>query len=116
MKIIYGITKSNFGGAQRYVYDLATAAKAAGHDVAVMTGGNGVLVEKLRGNGIRVIEIKGLKRDISIVDEFKSFHFIFRTLYAEKPDVFHTNSSKMGGIGNLAGRLAAVKKVILTAH
>lgn len=116
MKIIYGITKSNYGGAQRYVFDLAKAAQEAGHEVAVMTGGNGILVDKLKEKGIKVIEIRGMKRDISLVDEIRSFHFIFRTLFAEKPDVFHTNSSKMGGIGNLAARLAGVKKIIFTSH
>ena len=116
MKIIYGITKSNFGGAQRYVFDLAREARKAGHDVSVMCGGKGVLVDKLKNHGIRVISIPHLQRDISLVDEFRSLHFIFRTLYEEKPDVFHTNSSKMGGIGNLAGRLAGIKKIIFTSH
>lgn len=116
MKILYGITKSNFGGAQRYVFDLATEAKKAGHDVAVLCGAGGVLVDKLRENKIRVIEIEGLKRDISVVDEIRSFYFIFRTLVEENPDVFHTNSSKMGGVGNLAARLAGVRKIIFTAH
>lgn len=81
-----------------------------------MCGEGGVLVEKLKKENIRVIEIGEMKKDISLVDEFRSLHFIFRTLYAEKPDVFHTNSSKMGGIGNLAARLAGVRKITFTAH
>ena len=116
MKIIYGITKSNFGGAQRYVYDLATEAKRAGHDVSVICGAGGVLVEKLKEQGVRVMEIKEMKRDISLVDEFRSLHFIFRTLFREKPDIFHANSSKMGGLGALAARLAGVRRIVFTAH
>jgi glycosyltransferase involved in cell wall biosynthesis len=116
MKILYGITKSNFGGAQRYVFDLATEAKKTGHDVTVLCGGAGALVDKLKESGVRVIEIKEMKRDISLVDEFRSFHFIFRKLVEEKPDVFHTNSSKMGGLGNLAARLAGVKRIVFTSH
>jgi glycosyltransferase involved in cell wall biosynthesis len=116
MKILYGITKSNFGGAQRYVFDLAREAKLAGHDVAVICGGAGALVQKLEQNHIRVILLPHLKRDISLVDEFRSFHFIFRTLVEENPDVFHTNSSKMGGIGNLAARFAGVRNIIFTGH
>ncbi|OHA96988.1 MAG: hypothetical protein A3J09_02915 [Candidatus Zambryskibacteria bacterium RIFCSPLOWO2_02_FULL_51_21] len=116
MKIIYGITKSNFGGAQRYVFDLATEAKKAGHDVAVLCGGEGSLVRKLEEEKVRVITMPHLKRDISIIDEFKSFYFIFQTLRKERPAVFHTNSSKMGGLGNLAARLAGVKKIIFTSH
>src|SRR3989338_8632392 len=114
MKILYGITKSNFGGAQRYVYDLAKDTRGRGHEVGVICGEGGVLVKKLKDEGIRVIEIKEMKRDISLVDELRSFHFIFRTLFQEKPDVFHTNSSKMGGLGNLAARLAGVRRVIFT--
>ena len=36
MKVLYGITKSNFGGAQRYVFDLAVEAQESGHEVAVL--------------------------------------------------------------------------------
>lgn len=116
MKIIYGITKSNFGGAQRYVYDLSIGTKKAGHDVSVICGGEGSLVERLKNKNIRVISLPHLHRDISLVNEFRSFHFIFRTLFAEKPDVFHTNSSKIGGIGALAARFAGVRKIIFTTH
>lgn len=116
MKILYGITKANFGGAQRYVFDLAKAMKKRGHNVAVLCGEGGVLADKLKEEGIRVIEIKGMKRDISLVNEFRSFYFIFRTLWNEKPNIFHTNSSKMGGIGNLAARLAGIKRIIFTGH
>ena len=47
MKILYMITKSNWGGAQRHVFDLATSMKEKGHDVWVAVGGNGLLKEKL---------------------------------------------------------------------
>ncbi|MSR87858.1 MAG: glycosyltransferase family 1 protein [Candidatus Zambryskibacteria bacterium] len=116
MKILYGITKSNFGGAQRYVFDLAREAQKAGNDVAVMCGGNGPLVHNLKDHGIRVITLPHMQRDISLIDEFRSLHFIFRTLHEEKPDIFHTNSSKMGGVGNLAARFAGTKKIIFTGH
>ncbi len=123
MKILYGITKSNFGGAQRYVFELATEAKKRGHEVAVMcglsagkAGERGALVEKLKEIKVRVISLDGLQRDIAIAKEIKSFFEILKVLRKEKPDVFHINSSKMGGIGGLAGRLAGVKKIIFTSH
>lgn len=116
MKIIYGITKSNWGGAQRYVFDLALAAKNEGHDVAVLCGGEGSLVEKLTEAGIRIISIPYLSRDLAFFDEIKSFIDIFRALRRERPDVFHINSSKMGGLGTFAGRLVGIRKIIFTAH
>lgn len=116
MKILYGITKSNFGGAQRYVYELAAEASLQGHDVAVLCGQNGKLVEKLREAEIKVITLPSLEKDISLIKETKSFIEIIKILRREKPDVFHINSSKMGGLGSLVGRLTGVRKIIFTAH
>jgi glycosyltransferase involved in cell wall biosynthesis len=116
MRILYGITKTNFGGAQRYVYELALYAKSKGHMVAVIAGGNGALVEKLKQEDIEVISLPALGRDISFIDDLKSFFFIIKVLYKWKPDVFHINSSKMGLLGSLAGRVVAIPKIIFTAH
>ncbi|MBI2673890.1 MAG: glycosyltransferase family 4 protein [Candidatus Zambryskibacteria bacterium] len=116
MKILYGITKSNFGGAQLYVFDLARAMKRQGHDVVVLCGGKGILANKLGAEGIRVISLDKTQRDISLDKELVSFFHILKILKQEKPDVFHTNSSKMGGLGSLAGRIAGAKKIIFTAH
>ena len=116
MKILYGITKSNFGGAQRYVFDLAVAIKKQGHEVAVLCGGRGALVEHLAKAKIRVISLDELERDISIAQEFSSFFGIWKVLRRERPNVFHINSSKMGGLGALAGRLSGTRKVIFTTH
>jgi len=65
MKILYLITKSNFGGAQKYVFELAVAAKEAGHEVTVACGGTGFagastgkLVEKLDASGIQNYSVK----------------------------------------------------------
>src|SRR3989344_4451458 len=105
MKILYGITKSNFGGAQRYVFDLARAAQERGHDVSVLCGGDGLLAPKLKAENINVITLDKLERDISITKEISSFFQILKFLREEKPDIFHINSSKMGGLGALAGRI-----------
>ncbi len=115
-KILLAITKSNFGGAQRYVYDLATNVSKEKFEVSVLCGGEGLLVEKLRMKGVRVIAIPYLGRDIKIFDEFRAFFDLLRILRKEKPDVFHINSSKIGGLGSLAGRLVGIKKIIFTAH
>jgi glycosyltransferase involved in cell wall biosynthesis len=116
MKILCGITKSNFGGAQRYVFDLAVAASECGHEVAVLCGGEGVLVDKLRAENIQVFSLPTLGRDISTLEDMRSFFYILKILEDYKPDVFHLNSSKMGGIGGLAGRIMGVPKIIFTSH
>jgi glycosyltransferase involved in cell wall biosynthesis len=115
-KVLYGITKSNFGGAQRYVYELARGSKDRGFDTAVLLGGQGVLKDKLESRGIRTLTLPALDRDISLYNDIKEFFSIISILKKEKPDVFHTNSSKMGGLGALAGKIARVPKIIFTAH
>ena len=77
-KILYVITKSNWGGAQRYVYDIATSLDKEMFEVAVAVGGDGILIEKLNSAGIHTIPIPFLQRDISVIKEFLSLFVLFK--------------------------------------
>jgi glycosyltransferase involved in cell wall biosynthesis len=114
-KLMFVITKSNWGGAQRYVYDLATSLTHE-YDVVVAVGGNGLLVKKLHHKKIRTIEIPTLTRDISVGDDTNAFGNLLTIFRKERPDIVHLNSSKAGGLGALAARIAGVKRVVYTAH
>ncbi len=113
-KILYVITKSNWGGAQKYVYDMAT--NMANFDVVVALGGNGELKNKLEEAGVRTIHINALERDINIFNEIYVFFTLLSIFKKEKPNILHVNSSKIGGLGTLAGRITGVKNIIFTAH
>jgi glycosyltransferase involved in cell wall biosynthesis len=115
-KILYLITKSNPGGAQKYIHDLAVAAKGAGNEVVVACGGNGDLATQLKNSEVEVVEIKNFTRDISFMKDIGAFFEILRLLHKNKPEVFHVTSSKAGGIGTLAGRLMRVPRIIFTSH
>ena len=80
IKVLYLVTKSNWGGAQRYVYDLATAAKKAGHEVAVAYGESGELVTKLETAGIRTFALPTLTRDVRLAREWRAFWLLRGTL------------------------------------
>jgi len=114
-KVLYIITKSNWGGAQRYVFDHATAAKAAGFDVVVAYGGEGLLSKKLKEAGISTLQIPALARDIGFAD-FDAYTSISAIIGKIKPDIVHLNSSKAGGLGALAGRMHGVPKILFTSH
>lgn len=116
MKVLLAITKSNFGGAQRYVYDLAKGAEAAGYDVMVLAGQEGPLTEKLKEIKVPFISLPSLWRDVSVFKDSKALRDIIAILKREKPHVVHLNSSKMGLIGGLAARLMGVPHIIFTAH
>ncbi len=115
-KILYVITKSNWGGAQKYVYELATSLPKDKFEAAVVLGGNGILAAKLQEAGIRVINLKNLEKEINIFKELSVLFDLIKIFRQEKPDVIHLNSSKIGGLGALAGRIAGVPKIIFTAH
>ncbi len=115
-KIMLAITKGFWGGAQRYVFDLATNLDPEKYDAAVICGEGNELIERLQQKNIRTFQLKNTKRDISAMADMRSFFDLVKILRAEKPDVLHLNSSKMGFLGALAGRAANVPKIIFTAH
>lgn len=122
-KILYLITKSNFGGAQKYVHELALEAKQRGYNVSVACGGTGErngqpgkLVEKLQEASIPIHPIKHFMRDMSVLDDVRAMFEVVGLLFKEKPDVLHVTSSKAGGIGAFAGRLAGTKHIVFTSH
>ncbi len=121
-KILFVITKSNFGGAQRYVFELATRLKKDGNEVAVALGGSGVLKTKLEEEGVEVFSISGAQRDINITKEIKVLWRLFSIFRTYKPTIIHLNSPKIGGLGAVAARLAyglnrtSKGKIIYTNH
>jgi len=75
-----------------------------------------ILEKKLIGAGLRVIKIGSLKRNVNFLADLKSGWAIWQLLRQEKPQIIHLNSSKIGGLGALAGRLAGVPKIVFTIH
>lgn len=115
-KILYLITQSEWGGAGRYVFDLATNFKDKNYDVEVAAGGNEELFDKLKNYGVKTYKIKNLVRPISSTKDLAAYWEIKKLLNQTKPDILHLNSSKAGVIGAIAGRHAGVKKIIYTVH
>lgn len=116
------VTKSVWGGAQKYVYDLATGISRDQFEAVVAAGGNGPLMQKLKQEGIRTLSMKSLERDVNAMKEIRSLIDLFSLLKKEKPDILHLNSSKAGGLGACvaaACRLIAWSKtprVVFTVH
>ena len=115
-RVLYVITKSNFGGAQKYVYDLATSLPKDSFDVAVALGGNGILIPKLEEAGVRVVPIPSLARDVNPLGDLKTFFNLIKIFRVERPHIVHLNSSKIGIMGGVAARLTRIPKIIFTAH
>lgn len=115
-RILYVITKANWGGAQRYVYDLATVAKEAGFEVAVAYGESGALKDKLEIAGIRTIALPKMENKASFIAIVRAYRELSRVFAVEKPDIIHLNSSLAGIAGAIAGRKNRIPKILFTAH
>lgn len=115
-KVLILITKSNWGGAQRYVFDVASNLPKDEFDVEVMAGSDGILIQKLNDLGISANGNLSIGRDVSISKDIKAFFELISILKKNKPDILHLNSSKIGGLGTLAGRIAKVPRIVFTSH
>ena len=115
-RILYVITKATWGGAQRYVFDMASAALAAGFEVTVACGTEGELSARLMRASIPVFYIPSLERDIRPWKDIIAFTELWKLIKATGPDVVHSNSSKAGLFAAVAARLSGVKLIIFTAH
>ncbi len=121
IKILYLITQSGFGGAQKNVFDLAVNLDAGLFDVAVAAGPDGdyQLNNRLDQKGIRNFRLKHLRRPINPFRDLRAFFEILKLLKKERPDVLHLHSSKAGVLGALAPlrrSQSARPKVVYTVH
>lgn len=115
-KVLFLVTKGNWGGAQRYVFDVATSLPKERFEAMVACGEGNTLPQKLSEEKIRCERVLSLGRDVGTAD-FAAFREIFRLLKREQPDIVHLNSSKAAALGALAARLAWLPiKTIFTVH
>ena len=114
-KILYIVTQSEWGGAGRYVVDLANALPRDQFLVSVAAGGDGFFFSKLSSD-VSTHVIKHMVREINPLEDLLCFFELVRFFKKERPDIVHLNSSKAGVLGTFAAQIAGVKKIIYTAH
>jgi glycosyltransferase involved in cell wall biosynthesis len=115
-KLLFLITKSNFGGAQKYVLDLASSKEINSEfNVAVALGGNGELATRLQEKGVRVIHLKYLSNSLNPIKSIMMLRELNILLKKEKSHILHINSSVAGVIGTISGKVNK-NKLVFTAH
>lgn len=115
-RVLYVITKANWGGAQKYVFDLAVGMKARGHIVSVVYGEPGILVDRLLDAGISSMQVPAMGRDVHMGSDVNAYRSLYSLFNTESPDVVHLNSSKAGILGAIAAHRANVRTIIFTSH
>ena len=113
-KILFVITQSGVGGAQRYVFEAATSLQLEGYQVLVAAGeGDGELFKKIsifnsqfsKLNPVKTFSLKHLKRVPSPWRLILAIFEISNLLKKEGPEVLFLCSTTAGILGALAGFL-----------
>ena len=115
-KILYLITQSEMGGAQKNVLDLARALKEK-YEILVAAGldGGGALFGKLEQTNINFKKLRWLRRAPHPLFDFLAFFEIKKLLKKENPNILHLHSSKAGILGSWAVDPKKIK-IIYTVH
>lgn len=80
-------------------------------DYTLICKEKGQLSEVLKKQGVKVFFIESLSRNISLLDDLRSFISIYKLLKREKPDILHTHSSKTGVLGRFAAFFLGIRSV-----
>jgi glycosyltransferase involved in cell wall biosynthesis len=121
MRIAHIITRMILGGAQENT--LLTCEGLIhdfGDDVILITGPpigpEGSLLERAKANGVPVVIIPQLRREIHPLRDAASYRAIKQKLKSFQPDVVHTHSGKAGLLGRIAATAVNVPAIVHTVH
>lgn len=119
MRILQIITKADWAGAQRVVFEICKGVKDNYYnllEIEVAVGDNGLLAKKLRDIGIKVHVLNNLVHKISPIIDLKGYFELKKLIKDNEYDVVHCHSTKAGILGRLAANKIGVKKIIYTVH
>ncbi len=117
--VAFVVTRLNVGGVARRLQLLATRM-APGLPCVVLTGEpearEGSLADDLRAAGATVIEVPGLRRQVSPLQDLRALWWLFRFFRRHRPLVVSTHTAKAGTLGRLAALAAGAPVPVHTFH
>lgn len=114
LKLLH-ITRPTEFGIYRFLVDLIKYTRKDKFEIAVACPLKGPLAENLHRAGIRVIPLE-MQRNISPLNDIRSFFSIMGILKKEKWDILHAHCSKAGFLGRIAAKLSGVPVKIYTPN
>ena len=103
-RVLFLITQSEFGGAQRFLYELTTRLDKEKYEILVASDSeekNGFL-NSLKQKGIKTKSLKFLRREVNPIFDCLGIIELIKLINNFKPDYLHLNSSKAGILGSTA--------------
>lgn len=111
-RVLFVITQSEMGGAQRFVFETATRLNPEKYEISVAAGGKGGLLEKLSKLEIKTEKLTYLERTPSPFQIISGTKEIYNLLKREKPDVLFLCSTTAGLLGSVASFFYKKSKII----
>ena len=90
---------------------IALEAKQAGYDVTIVSEDTGASY-KIREVGLKTVKLPINKAGTNLIDEMKTFIFLWNLFRKEKPDIVHLVGLKTMLWGSLACRMAGIKRMV----
>ncbi|MBU0647964.1 glycosyltransferase [Patescibacteria group bacterium] len=119
-KILYLLTTNFWGGAQKYVTDLAGHLDPDQYIVHVASGGEDNPGNRLRltldKNQITYFYLPRLIRRINPITNTLSIFDLIKLFKTHRYNIVHANSSMAGFVGRLAAKFTGIKKIYYTCH
>ena len=116
-RILFVITQSAMGGAQRFLYNLLAQINDR-YDIKVAVGSDGgnELIERIKLLNIEVSVLENLKREISPAKDIKACFEIRDLINQFRPNTLFLLSSKAGFLGSLASRFLIDHSSFVISH
>ena len=120
IKVMHVIARMNVGGPAVLVADLMRNFDTRKVDSILVTGycdsHESDYLDEV-ATDVAAIRLPGLGRSISLINDFNAFFLLLREIRKFHPDVIHTHTAKAGGLGRVAGLIAAPRaKSVHTFH
>ena len=120
IRILHLITRLDRGGSADCTLLQAIGSARRGHLVTLACGPSStpspLLNEAQRQNGLEIVEIPRLRRDLSPLNDARAFVSLVRLFRSRRFDVVHTHTSKAGALGRIAAAIAARAPVVHQPH
>jgi glycosyltransferase involved in cell wall biosynthesis len=115
MKILYVITRSDWGGAQAHLFDVIEGMNNSNINCEVVVGEKGEFFERIESLGVKVYHLESLIHPINFSKDLTAIKELRGLIKQIQPDIVHCHSSKAGIIGRIAAWKEGIPSVF-TAH
>jgi glycosyltransferase involved in cell wall biosynthesis len=120
IKVARVIARLNTGGPAIHAIALARELPKKGFECCLLTGvvsqDEGDMTPVAIQEGIKLIMIPTLSREISLMQDVQAFFRLVGELRKWRPHILHTHTAKAGALGRLAGLLTRIPVRIHTFH